>query len=307
MCGIAGFYCFGKKRPNKDKVTELFKTLEYRGKDASGFAYIKDRALIVYKDAKKSSELVKEEEWLRLELPKSMILHTRWKTQGHQSQNVNNHPLYNKDGLCIVHNGMIYNDKEIFEKNKRDGEVDSEAILHILSMSKKGDKIKKVFDKLEGSYAFACIDRLNPDNLILVRKDNPIELYYDSSMDILYFCSERDMMQKSFELKKHTKRGFNTGEGEFHHYSMDNNHCMIIDKDGVSSYRKYTPKRESYSRESKWGYGDDWYYGKKESKGSQTYDIECPWCLGLTRWDDEAKFHRCDSCNQLITEEDLYY
>lgn len=304
MCGIAGYYCFGKKRPNKNKITELFKDLEHRGKDASGYAYVKDRNLVVYKAAVKSSELIKEKDWLELELPKSMIFHTRMKTQGHQDQNVNNHPLFNKEGLCIVHNGMIHNDREIFGKEKRDGEVDSEAILHILAMSKKGDRVKKVFDKLEGSYAFACIDRLEPDVLILVRKDNPVELYYDSSMDILYFCSERVMMKESFGLVEHTKRGFNTGEGEFHHYSMDNNHSMVINKDGVSSYKKYSPKRESWSRE----WEDDWYYGQPKTKGVKEYDyeLECPWCLGLTHWNDEDKFHRCDACGQLITEEDLY-
>ncbi len=33
---------------------------------------------------------------------------------------------FSKHGIAIVHNGMIYNDKEIFGKKQRDGEVDSE-------------------------------------------------------------------------------------------------------------------------------------------------------------------------------------
>ena len=52
----------------------------------------------------------------------------------------NNHPLYNKEGIAIVHNGIIHNDHEIFGKNPRDGEVDSEAILAVFSSKTKGDK-----------------------------------------------------------------------------------------------------------------------------------------------------------------------
>ena len=67
-----------------------------------------------------------------------MIFHTRLKTQGEAANNMNNHPLFTKKGVAIVHNGIINNDKEIFGRHeKRDAEVDSEAILSILSSKKK--------------------------------------------------------------------------------------------------------------------------------------------------------------------------
>ena len=145
-----------------------------------------------------------------------MILHTRMKTQGSEKNNANNHPLFSKNGIAIVHNGIIYNDKEIFGKKERDAEVDSESILHLLSMKVKGDKIKRLFDKVEGSFAVAMLDKYFPERLVLIKKDNPIDLYYDERSDILYFCSEREIMQEALSIEKITVRGFNLGLSLIH-------------------------------------------------------------------------------------------
>ena len=66
MCGIMGYYSFGNTLPDKDKITNMFSLLESRGRDASGFAFIRDNNLIVHKDAMKSSEFVKTNEWKEL-------------------------------------------------------------------------------------------------------------------------------------------------------------------------------------------------------------------------------------------------
>ena len=63
MCGIMGWYSFGNTLPDKDKITNMFSLLESRGRDASGYAFIKDNNLIVHKDAMKSSEFVKTNDW----------------------------------------------------------------------------------------------------------------------------------------------------------------------------------------------------------------------------------------------------
>ena len=169
-----------------------------------------------------------------------MILHTRMKTQGSEKNNANNHPLFSKNGIAIVHNGIIYNDKEIFGKKERDAEVDSESILHLLSMKVKGDKIKRLFDKVEGSFAVAMLDKYFPERLVLIKKDNPIDLYYDSKDDILYFCSEREIMQEAFNIEKVTVRGFNLGEKDFHFYEMHNNYALFINSEGVESHIRNT-------------------------------------------------------------------
>lgn len=295
MCGIMGYYSFGKTIPDKDKITNMFSLLESRGRDASGFAFIKDNNLIVHKDAMKSSEFVKTNEWKQLSLPSSMILHTRMKTQGSEKNNANNHPLFSKNGIAIVHNGIIYNDKEIFGKKERDAEVDSESILHLLSMKVKGDKIKRLFDKVEGSFAVAMLDKYFPERLVLIKKDNPIDLYYDSKDDILYFCSEREIMQEALNIEKVTVRGFNLGEKDFHFYEMHNNYALFINSEGVESYQKYYPSK------SKW-FDRRYHY----SNTPEEMIIECPWCFSQTNYYDGKLFNKCEVCGMGINEEDLY-
>ena len=244
MCGIMGYYSFGNTIPDKDKITNMFSLLESRGRDASGFAFIKDHNLLVNKAPIKSSEFVKTDDWKELVLPSSMILHTRMKTQGSEKNNANNHPLFSKNGIAIVHNGIIYNDKEIFGKKQRDAEVDSESILHLLSMKMKGDKIKRLFDKVEGSFAVAMLDKYLPERLVLIKKDNPIDLYYDSKDDIFYFCSEREIMQEALNIEKTTVRGFNLGEKDFHFYEMHNNYALFINKKELNLIRNTIPIKE---------------------------------------------------------------
>jgi glucosamine 6-phosphate synthetase-like amidotransferase/phosphosugar isomerase protein len=295
MCGIMGYYSFGKTIPDKDKITNMFSLLESRGRDASGFAFIRDNNLIVHKDAIKSSEFVKTKEWKELVLPSSMILHTRMKTQGSEKNNANNHPLFSKNGIAIVHNGIIYNDKEIFGKKQRDAEVDSESILHLLSMKMKGDKIKRLFDKVEGSFAVAVLDKYQPERLVLIKKDNPIDLYYDSKDDILYFCSEREIMQEALSIEKISVRGFNLGEKDYHFYEMHNNYALFINSEGVESYQKYYPSK------SKW-------FDRRFSYTSHSEEmiIECPWCFSQTTYYDGKLFNKCEVCGMGINEEDLY-
>jgi glucosamine 6-phosphate synthetase-like amidotransferase/phosphosugar isomerase protein len=295
MCGIMGYYSFGNTLPDKDKITNMFSLLESRGRDACGIAFIKDNNLIVHKDAMKSSEFVKTNEWKELVLPSSMILHTRMKTQGSEKNNANNHPLFSKNGIAIVHNGIIYNDKEIFGKKERDAEVDSESILHLLSMKVKGDKIKRLFDKVEGSFAVAMLDKYFPERLVLIKKDNPIDLYYDSKDDILYFCSEREIMQEALNIEKVTVRGFNLGEKDFHFYEMHNNYALFINSEGVESYQKYYPSK------SKW-FDRRFHY----PSNPEEMIIECPWCFSQTTYYDGKLFNKCEVCGMGINEEDLY-
>ena len=293
MCGIMGYYCFGEKKPNKDHITEMFSLLETRGRDASGFAFVEKGHLTVHKSPIKSSLFVMTKEWKELALPTILILHTRAATQGCNKNDANNHPLFNKQGIAIVHNGIIYNDKDIFGMNKRDGEVDSEAILQVLSIKGKDDMIKRLFDKLYGSFAFAAINKNKPEELILVKKDNPIDLYYDIKNDILYFCSERRLMQEALKLKARSHRGFNLGEENYHFYELKNNHGLTLNSNGVESYKRYYPHKFCV-REPMYNASDEIML------------IECPFCLYSTTFNMEKLFNKCEYCGSDINEEDLY-
>ena len=295
MCGIMGFCCFSDKKPNKEKISIMFSLLESRGRDASGFAFIRDGNLIVNKAPVRSSEFVKSKDWLELELPKIMILHARMKTQGSEQNPSNNHPLFNKEGIAIVHNGIIHNDHEIFGKNQRDGEVDSEAILAVFSSKTKGDKVKRVFDRVDGSFAVAIINKAEPDTIILIKKDNPIDMYYNTDQDILYFCSEREIMQESLGIQPEFKRGFTIGEKNYHFYEMENNHALVINSEGVESYKNYLA-RDFWNRRNTY-----------RNSSLDFIQVQCPWCLGQTRYLDGLLKNNCQHCGMSISEEDLYY
>ena len=300
MCGIMGYYSFGNTVPDKKKIEKMFVLLETRGRDASGFAFIDPatKQLKVTKAPVPSSRLIKYPHWTTLELPKVMIFHTRMKTQGEPNNNMNNHPLFNKDGLAIVHNGQIYNDEEIFtRKVKRDAQVDSEAILAILSNKNKSkDRIKSLFEKLEGAFAVAFIAQKEPDKLALIKKDNPIELYYNSKDDILYFCSEQKIMKEALGVTSIYQRGFSIGENSYHSYQMEDNHALIIGSEGIESYKKYSP-RYTYG----FGYGCD-----INEYLDDTMLIECPYCFGSTYYNWMKLNNKCQHCGQFINEEDVY-
>lgn len=296
MCGIMGYYAFGNTLPDKQKLTRMFTALESRGVDASGYAFVENNNLSVNKAPLRSSELIKTNEWKTLDLRPVMIFHTRLKTQGSEKNNLNNHPLFNKQGLCIVHNGMIYNDKEIFGWKERDAEVDSEAILAVLSSKKKGDRIKLLFDRLEGAFAVAVINRNNPEELILIKKDNPIDLYYNQKDDILYFCSERRIMQDALGIESSSKRGFNLGEGNYHFYEIENNHSLILNKNGVESYRKHYPKKV------------DWFSYRLPKADTKVEDefVQCPFCFSYTPYFGPETANFCEICGSQLEMEDLF-
>ena len=305
MCGIMGYYSFGSILPNKKHITDMFALLETRGKDASGFAFIRDEKLSVIKAPVSASCMVLGNDWKELELPKIMIFHTRAKTQGSEKNNKNNHPLFNKEGLCIVHNGMIYNDKQIFAKQKRDAEVDSEAILAVLGRKSKKDRIEDLFKSIYGSFAVAVINKQSPDDLILIKKDNPLGLYYNSKDEILYFCSERDIMQEALELESTYKRGFNLGEPNYHYFDMSNNHGLVINKIGVDVYKKYVPRREEYYPRHDRDfpkYERDFYFGSFADGDF----VECPYCGGVTEFYPDLGANYCSKCCQMITHEELF-
>jgi len=303
MCGIMGYYSFGSTIPEKKKMEKMFALLETRGRDASGFAFIDPatKQLKVTKSPVPSSNLIKYSQWMELDLPKIMIAHTRMKTQGEPSNNMNNHPLFTKDGLAIVHNGQIYNDKEVFTKQvKRDAQVDSEAILPVLSKTnrRKEDSIKSLFEELDGVFAIAYLTQQDLEQLTLIKKDNPIELYYNSEDDILYFASEKEILQEALGIKATYKRGFSIGESNNHYYQMENNHALVINKTGIESYKEYKPKYSSFS-----GYDNEnifsQYYGDLSL-------MECPYCYGATNYNWMKLDNKCQHCGQSICEEDIY-
>ena len=111
------------------------------------------------------------------------IAHTRWATHGVPSER-NAHPHISKDGIAIVHNGIIENHDELRDELKRAGyefssETDTEVIAHRIHYHLKvtGDLFKAVratVAELEGAYALAVISKDDPERIVLARQGCPV-------------------------------------------------------------------------------------------------------------------------------------
>ncbi len=178
MCGIVGY--IGDKKAIPVLIGGLQK-LEYRGYDSAGVAVYNDGNIQVRKY--KGRLAVLEEHLNKETLEGSLgIGHTRWATHGEPSD-VNSHPHTNCSGdLAVVHNGIIENYMSIKNMLIEKGytfisETDTEVLAHYLDFFYEGDLIeavKKVLEKIRGSYAFAVISRKEPDKMVCVRKENPL-------------------------------------------------------------------------------------------------------------------------------------
>jgi len=75
---------------------------------------------------------------------------------------------------------------------------------------------------------------------------------------------------------------------------MDDNHALVINKNGIESYKKYQPR---YS----FGYGDivnDCF--------DDSLLMECPYCFETTHYSWIKLNNKCQHCRQYISEEDVY-
>lgn len=178
MCGIIGYV--GKKNSLPILIKGL-KSLEYRGYDSSGIAYLKEDKIKIIKEEGKVSILESNIDFN--DYSNIGIAHTRWATHG-VANKINAHPHSN--GLfTIVHNGIIENYKELktdLEKKnyKFLSDTDSEVIAVLLNeLYKENDilnSIIKLKEILKGSYALAIICEDIKDKIFAIKKESPLIL-----------------------------------------------------------------------------------------------------------------------------------
>lgn len=178
MCGIVGYA--GKTNVIKNIMTGL-KSLEYRGYDSSGIAYLdKNNNIKIYK---KVGQIKNLDQILNYEDEASLgISHTRWATHGGVTD-TNAHP-HNQGKITLVHNGIIENYEEIKKELEKEGynfksSTDSEVAAALIDKLYKENKdmLKTLVilkDKLKGSYAFNIINSDIPNKIYGIRKDVPL-------------------------------------------------------------------------------------------------------------------------------------
>lgn len=178
MCGIVGYA--GKTNVIKNIMTGL-KSLEYRGYDSSGIAYLdKNNNIKIYK---KVGQIKNLDQILNYEDEASLgISHTRWATHGGVTD-TNAHP-HNQGKITLVHNGIIENYEELKKELEKEGynfksSTDSEVAAALIDKLYKENKdmLKTLVilkDKLKGGYAFNIVNSDIPNKIYGIRKDVPL-------------------------------------------------------------------------------------------------------------------------------------
>jgi len=180
MCGIVGVLGRHEAAPI---LVEALKRLEYRGYDSAGIATIHngtlDRRRAVGKLVNLSDLLVHEP------LPgKSGIGHTRWATHG--APTIRNAHPHRSGSVCVVHNGIIENFRELRDDLIAAGlhpetETDTETVaLLARSYLDQGlsprDAAQQTVAWLEGAYALVFLFEGDDDLLIAARKGSPLAI-----------------------------------------------------------------------------------------------------------------------------------
>lgn len=176
MCGI---YCYVGKKKALPILSDGLSSLEYRGYDSAGIAYVTDKVNII----KEKGKLENLEKLLNKDTDTYLgIGHTRWATHGSPSK-INAHP-HKQGKITIVHNGIIENyDKlkqELTEYNLQ-SETDTEVLCSLIDKLYNEEKdITKALNKLKniakGSYALGVIVGDDSESIYAIRKNSPLIL-----------------------------------------------------------------------------------------------------------------------------------
>jgi glucosamine--fructose-6-phosphate aminotransferase (isomerizing) len=182
MCGIVGAVA---KRDIVPVLIEGLRRLEYRGYDSCGIAVYDPAGGGQLRRARTVSRVADLAAQVRdTQLAGSTgICHTRWATHG-APVTVNAHPIFSRDEIAVVHNGIIENFEALREGLKAKGYVfesqtDTEVIAHLVHSHYAGDLFKAVqlaAAELHGAYAIALFCRSEPQRVVGARQGNPLVL-----------------------------------------------------------------------------------------------------------------------------------
>jgi glutamine---fructose-6-phosphate transaminase (isomerizing) len=218
MCGIFGVIANSKSNLDQSSlqktVERLFVLSESRGSESAGIAiknYSKQKISVFKKDIA-ASKLIKTSEYKKVYSEAlqdifdsqgkisnkfQIIAHSRLVTNGTALNNNNNQPVI-KDGGVLIHNGIITNIDELWDKYKalnRQYYVDSELFVamfrNFLSDSKDARQaINGIYNEMQGAASVSLIQNDFDDFLLATNNGS---LYYTLSKDknLLVFASER--------------------------------------------------------------------------------------------------------------------
>ena len=177
MCGIVGAVA---RRDIVPMLVEGLRRLEYRGYDSCGVAAIVDGRLKRLRSVARVADLAAQIGKERL-VAETGIAHTRWATHGAPVTH-NAHPIFSREEIALVHNGIIENHDELRAELKAKGYVfetqtDTEVIAHLVHSLYAGsliDTVRRAVKRLSGAYAIAVVAKAEPHRVVGARAGNPL-------------------------------------------------------------------------------------------------------------------------------------
>ncbi|MGL6099774.1 MAG: glutamine--fructose-6-phosphate transaminase (isomerizing) [Fusobacteriaceae bacterium] len=248
MCGIVGYVGHGDA---VEVILEGLSKLEYRGYDSSGIAIIENGEIRI---EKKTGKLKVLSDYLMENSMNSNtgIGHTRWATHGAPSD-VNSHPHFSKDrSVAVIHNGIVENyiglKKELIGIGYEFiSETDTEVLAHLFHYYYDGEMIstlKKVLERVRGTYALGIIHKDHPDQLACARKDSPLVIGIGKGAN--YIASDVPA------LLKYTKDVYFLENGDY--ALLDCETIKIFDKEDKITIREKHEIKWSLEQATKAGY-----------------------------------------------------
>ena len=181
MCGIVGMVAERNAAPI---LMEGLRRLEYRGYDSAGIAVIEAGRLARLRTVGKVKILQDALDAAPISGHVG-IAHTRWATHGVPTTR-NAHPHISRDGIAIVHNGIIENHEALRAELKALGyvftsETDTEVIAHrihhhLAGSSSLYEAVRKTLAELRGAYALAVICEADPECIVVAREGCPVAI-----------------------------------------------------------------------------------------------------------------------------------
>ena len=226
MCGIVGAIAGQDIVP---VLIEGLRRLEYRGYDSAGLAVLGAGGKLARLRTVGKVKMLQEALDLQPTSGHIGIAHTRWATHGVPSER-NAHPHISRDGLAIVHNGIIENHEELRAELRGLGyeftsETDTEVIAHRIHYHMKllGElflAVRATVAELEGAYALVVLSEHDPQRLILARMGCPVVIglteeghYVASDVAALLPVTRRFMFLEEgdiAEIKQHSVKVLDT-------------------------------------------------------------------------------------------------
>ena len=210
MCGITGYV--GKNKKAIEVIINGLESLEYRGYDSAGIAYIKDNKLNIIKE---QGKIINLKEKINLDEESNLgIGHTRWATHGRPTKE-NSHP-HHVGRITLVHNGIIENYQELKEELIKKGyqfksETDTEVACALIDSLYNGNIIETInnaIKKMRGSFAFGILVE-GDDHLYATRLTSPLiiakgenEYYIASDVPAILKYTNKYILLDDYEIAK---------------------------------------------------------------------------------------------------------